>query len=87
MGGSGVMRRLSAMVLVAERAQNEPDEQKKSHETAILALTPFLTPVLAGQDLSFIKTCSGIKYAAFSVDDFTSFHLDLNRCISKVTRC
>ena len=78
---------LPAMVSVVERARNEPDEQKNSHETVISALTPFLTPVLAGQELSFIKTCSGIKYAAFSVDDFTSFHLDLNRCISKVTRC
>ena len=73
------------MVLVVERARNEPDEQKKSHETVISALTPFLTPVLAVQDLSFIKICSRIKYAAFSVDYFISFHLDLNRCIREVT--
>jgi hypothetical protein len=46
---------------------HEPDEQKNSHETVISALTPFLTPVLAVQDLSFIKSCSGIKYAAFSL--------------------
>ena len=85
MGGFGVMRRLPAMVSVIERAQNEPDEQKNSHETVSLALTPFLTPVLAGQDSSFIKTCSGIKYEAFSVDYFISFHLDLNRCIREVT--
>jgi hypothetical protein len=81
------MRWLPDMVSVVERARNEPDELKNSHETVNFALTPFLTPVLAVQDLSFIKTCSGIKYQAFSVDDFTSFHLDLNRCISKqVTR-
>ena len=73
------------MVSVVERARNAPDEQKISHETVISALTPFLTPVLAGQELSFIKTCSGIKYAAFSVDYFISFHLDLNRCIREVT--
>jgi hypothetical protein len=87
MGGSGVMRRLSAMVLVVERPQNEPDEQKNSHETVSLALTPFLTPVLAGLDSSFIKTCSGIKYEAFSVDYFISVQLDLIRCISKVADC
>jgi hypothetical protein len=46
------------MVSKVERARNEPDEVKNSHETVSLALTPFLTPVLAGQDLSFIKTCS-----------------------------
>ena len=73
------------MVLVVERARNEPDELKNSHETVISALTPFLTPVLAVQDLSFIKICSGIKYAAFSVDYFISSHLDLNRCIREVT--
>jgi hypothetical protein len=75
------------MVSVVERARNEPDEQKNSHETVSLALTPFLTPVLAGQDSSFIKTCSGIKYPAFSVDYFISVQLDLIRCISKVTDC
>jgi hypothetical protein len=73
------------MVLVVERARNEPDEQKNSHETVISALTPFLTPVLAVQDLSFIKTCKGIKYAPFSVDYFICVHLDLNRCIREVT--
>jgi hypothetical protein len=73
------------MVLVVERARNEPDELKNSHETVISALTPFLTPVLAGQDLSFIKTCSGIKYGVLSVDYFISVQLDLIRCISKVT--
>ena len=87
MGGSGVMRRLSTMVSVVERARNAPDEQKKSHETVISALTPFLTPVLAGQELSFIKTCSGIKYPVLSVDYFISVQLDLIRCISKVTDC
>ena len=81
------MRWLPDMVLVVERARNEPEEQKNSHETVISALTPFLPPVLAGQDLSFIKTYSGIKYAAFSVDYFISFHLDLNRCISEVKGC
>jgi hypothetical protein len=87
MGGFGVMRRLPAMVLVVEMAQNEPDELKNSHETVISTLTPFLTPVLAGQDASFIKTCSGIKYEAFSVDYFISAQLDLIRCITKVTDC
>ena len=43
------------MVLVVERARNAPDEQKNSHESVIFVLTPFLTPVLAVQDLSFIK--------------------------------
>jgi len=81
------MRWLPDMVLVVERARNEPDEQKNSHETVISALTPFLTPVLAVQELSFIKSCSGIKYAAFSVDYFISMQLDLIRCISKVTDC
>ena len=75
------------MVPVVERARNAPDEQKNSHETVISVLTPFLTPVLAVQELSFIKTCSGIKYTAFSVDYFISFHLDLNRCISEVKGC
>ena len=84
MGGSGVMRRLSAMVSVVERARNEPDEQKNSHETVSLALTHFLTPVLAGQDLSFIKTCSGIKYAAFSEDYFISIWLDQTSYIREV---
>jgi hypothetical protein len=87
MGGFGVMRRLPAMVLVVERAQNEPDELKNSHKTVISALTPFLTPVLAGQDASFIKTCSGIKYAALSVDYFIFLKLGLIRCISKDTDC
>jgi hypothetical protein len=64
-----------------------PMSKKNSHETVIFALTPFLTPVLAAQDLSFIKTCSGINYRAFSVDYFTSVQLDLIRCISEVTRC
>jgi hypothetical protein len=73
------------MVLVVERARNEPDEQKTSHETVISALTPFLTPVLAVQELSFIKSCTEIKYAAFSVDYFTSVQLDLICCISEVT--
>jgi hypothetical protein len=45
------------MVSMVERARNEPDEVKNSHETVISALTPFLTPVLASQDSSFIKTC------------------------------
>jgi hypothetical protein len=40
-GGSGVMRWLRDMVLVVERAQNEPDELKNSHETVNFALTPF----------------------------------------------
>ena len=75
------------MVLVVERARNEPDEQKNSHETVIFALTPFFTSVLAGQDSSFIKTCSGIKYSAFSVDYLISVQLDLIRCITKVTDC
>ena len=78
---------MPAMVLVAERARNEPDELKNSHETVNFALTPFLTPVLAVQDLSFIKICSRIKYAAFSVDYFTFVQLDLIRCISEVTDC
>jgi hypothetical protein len=75
------------MVLVVERARKKPDELKNSHETVISALTPFLTPVLAVQELSFIKNCSGIKYGAFSVNYFTSVQLDLIRCISKVTDC
>jgi len=41
---------LPAMVSVVERARNEPDELKNSHETVNFALTPFLTPLLAGQD-------------------------------------
>ena len=73
------------MVSVVERARNEPDELKNSHETVNLALTPFLTPVLAGQESSFIKTCKGIKYAPFSVDYFISVHLDRNHCIREVT--
>ena len=81
------MRWLPDMVLVVERARNEPDELRNSHETVISALTPFLTPVLAGQELSFIKTCSGIKYAAFSVDYFISLKLGLIRFISKDTDC
>jgi hypothetical protein len=75
------------MVLVVERARNEPDEQKNSHETVISALTPFLTPVLAVKELSFIKSCTGINYRAFCVDYFTSVQLDLIRCISEVTDC
>jgi hypothetical protein len=43
------------MVFVVERAQNEPDELKNSHETVNFALITFLTPVLAGQESSFIK--------------------------------
>jgi hypothetical protein len=86
-GGSGAMRWLLDMVLVVERARNEPDEPKKSQETVISALTPFLTPVLAVQELSFIKTCSEIKYSALSVDYFISAQLDLIRCISEVTDC
>ena len=75
------------MISVVERARNEPDELKNSHETVIFALTPFLTPVLAAQGSSFIKTCSGIKYSAFSVDYFISIQLALICCISKVTEC
>ena len=75
------------MVSVVERARNEPDELKNSHKTVISALTPFLTPVLAVQELSFIKSCSGIKYAAFSVDYFISMQLDLICYISEVTEC
>jgi hypothetical protein len=71
-------------VFMVERARNEPDELKNSHETVISAQTPFLTPVLAGQGSSFIKSCSGIKYQAFSVDYFISTQLDLNHCINKV---
>jgi hypothetical protein len=78
---------LPAMFLVVERARNEPDELKNSHETVISALNPFLTPVLAVQELSFIKSCSELKYSAFSVDYFISFHFDLNRYMSEVTGC
>jgi hypothetical protein len=81
------MRWLPDMVWVVERAQNEPDELKNSHKTVNFTLTPFLTPVLAVQDLSFIKTYSGIKYAAFSVDYFITMQLDLIGCISEVTDC
>jgi hypothetical protein len=81
------MRSLPAMVSVVERARNEPDELKYSHETVISALTPFLTPALAVQELSFIKSCTGIKYAAFSVDYFTSVQLDLIRCIQTDLGC
>ena len=73
------------MVSVVERARNEPDELKNSHEIVISALTPFLTPVLAAQGSSFIKTCSGIKYRAFSVDYFISIQLDHISCIREVT--
>ena len=65
----------------------EPDELKNSHETVNFGLTPFLTPVLAGQDLSFIKTCSGVKYATFSVDYFISIQLDQTSCIREVMDC
>ena len=75
------------MVLVVERARNEPDEQKNCHESVNFALTPFLTPVLAVQDLSFIKCSTGINYAAFSVEYFISMQLDQIRCISEVTDC
>jgi hypothetical protein len=75
--GSGAMRWLPDMVLVVERARNEPEERKNSHKTVISALTPFLTSVLAVQKLSFIKSCTGIKYAAFSADYFTSVQFDL----------
>jgi hypothetical protein len=71
------------MALVDERAPNEPHELKNSHEIVNLALTPFFTPVLAGQGSSFIKTCGKkITYQAFSVDYFISIQLDLIRCIS-----
>jgi hypothetical protein len=62
------------MVSVVERAQHEPDDLKNSNETVIA--DPLLTPALAAQGLSFIKTCSGIKYAAFSEDYFISIWLD-----------
>jgi hypothetical protein len=76
------------MVLVVERAQNEPNDLKNSHETVNFALTTFLTPVLiAGQGSSFIKICGGINYQEFSVDYFTSIQRELNCCISKVTSC
>jgi hypothetical protein len=81
------MRWMPDMVSVVERARNEPMGLKNSHETVNFALNPFLTPVLAVQDLSFIKICSGIKYAAFSVEYFISMQLDLIRCISEVTDC
>jgi hypothetical protein len=86
-GGSAAMRRRPAIVLMVERARNEPDELKNSHETVISAQTPFFTPVLAGQGSSFIKSCSGIKYQVFSADYFISIQLDLNCCISKVMQC
>jgi hypothetical protein len=35
--------------------QNQLDDIKNSHEIVHLRAEPFLTPVLAGQDLSFIK--------------------------------
>jgi hypothetical protein len=83
-GGFGAMRWLPAMVSVVERARIEPDKLENSHETVISAQTPFLTPVLAAQGSSFIKTCSGIKYAAFSVDYFISIRLDQTSCIREV---
>jgi hypothetical protein len=60
---------------------------KKSHQTVILVLTSFSTPVLAVQELSFIKTRCGIKYWAFSVDYFISIQLDLICYISDATFC
>jgi hypothetical protein len=42
MGGSGVMRRRRAMVLIVERAQNEPDELKILTKQSTLHWPPIL---------------------------------------------
>jgi hypothetical protein len=41
---------------------------KNYHKIVQLCVDPLLTPVLAVQESSFIKTYSGIQYAAFSAD-------------------
>jgi hypothetical protein len=47
--GSAAMRMqwpmAAGQVWVVERAQNEPDELKNSHETLNLTQTPFLPPI------------------------------------------
>jgi hypothetical protein len=67
------------MVLVVEsRALNELYELKTTHKTVNFAPAPFLTPVQAVKELSFIKSCTRLNNRAFSVDYFTSIERDLN---------
>jgi hypothetical protein len=54
------MRRRPDMVLMVERARNEPDEPKNLTKMLRCVLAIFFNPFLSVEALSFVKTCRSV---------------------------